>query len=159
MSGLTNDDDSEEDVNSLLNMIGGTKKGEEKKKEEPKEAPPPQPPETVSSEPDDFSARIKTGMTEKQEAPRAAKDDLFASGAETSPGTAGAEPEPGRKLKDLAKISVVHSENCLPVKVRPRPPNPRHQPTLRNGPKNPKQNLKPQRKCPLRLSAKTREMP
>jgi flagellar protein FlaI len=70
MSGLTKDNDSEEDVNSLLKMIGGIKKMEEERKNEDtnKNNPPSPPAAAEPSEAGDFSALIKKlGMTKKDE--------------------------------------------------------------------------------------------
>ena len=66
MSGLTNDEDDSEDVNSLMKMIGGIRKMEdERKKESPKDAPPP--PGKDSSDDGDFSALIRKLGTAKKD--------------------------------------------------------------------------------------------
>jgi archaeal flagellar protein FlaI len=124
MSGLTKDaDDSEEDVNSLLKMIGGVKKGEEEKKEEPKEAPPPQSPGTESSDAGDFSATLKKGKPIKEETAPVPPDDILFAGDGTKHGMEE-QDESGKKHEGFGKDIRGSLGKLFAGKTSPQIPEP-----------------------------------
>ncbi|HUH78613.1 MAG TPA: type II/IV secretion system ATPase subunit [Methanoregula sp.] len=126
----TDDDDTLENTNSLLKLIGGIKKMEEERKtEEPKEAPPPQRPAANPSRDGDFSALInKLSMAKKEMPPPVsaqpspvakppagppvpAEDFLFSDAAD-QPKVSPAPPAPAPRTPPVKKPALQESREA-----------------------------------------------